>query len=295
MGKSKIIIFVLIVLAFGAGVYFKEDAVRFYNNFNKGIQGTLRVIKKTDIGQIISEVQKQVSTATPLNVGGASNKVVLLQSKIIAETNLQRQENGNLPALKENTKLDEAAAAKANDMFLNQYFEHVSPSGIDPGKLVHSYGYEYITAGENLILGNFSSEKEVVQDWMDSPGHRANILNNRYTEIGVAVVKGTYKGETVWIGVQEFGLPLSTCSQPDESLKNQIDLYKMQLADLSSQIDERKTQINNTNSRSGSYRQMINDYNQLVAQYNSLAEQVKETIAKYNNQVNIFNSCVAGK
>ena len=134
-----------------------------------------------------------------------------MQSKIISETNLQRQENGDLPALKENTDLDETASAKAADIFKNQYFEHVSPSGVDPGKLVESYGYDYIVEGENLILGNFSSEKEVVADWMASPGHRANILNNRYTEIGVAIVKGTYKGEESWVGVQEFGLPLSTC------------------------------------------------------------------------------------
>jgi uncharacterized protein YkwD len=298
MKISKIIILVLIIGAFMAGVYFRDDALRFYHNLNKGVQD----LKKVDIGQIISEVQKQVSTSTPLNVGGASNKVVLLQSKIIAETNLQRQENppsgeagGNLPALKENTKLNESAAAKANDMFLNQYFEHISPAGIDPGKLVQSHGYEYIVAGENLILGNFSSEKEVIQDWMNSHGHRANILNNRYTEIGVAVVKGTYKGETVWIGVQEFGLPLASCTQPDESLKSKIDLDKMEVDGLSAQIDERRNQIDNTNKNSANYSKMIDDYNQLVAQYNLLAEQLKSTIANYNAQVNNFNNCVAGK
>ena len=292
MGKFKIIIiFVLIIAAFGAGVYFKDDAIRLYNGLDKQVQD----LKKADIGQIISEVQKQILTATPLNVGGTSNNVVLLQSKIISETNLQRQQNGNLPALKENTKLDEAASAKANDMFLNQYFEHVSLSGVDPGKLVQSFGYDYIIVGENLILGNFSSEKEVVQDWMNSPGHRANILNNRYAEIGVAVIKGTYKGETVWIGVQEFGLPLSSCVQPDVNLKNKIDSDKAQLDLLSADIDTKKNQINNTNPKSAPYSQMISDYNQLVAQYNSLAETTKNIISQYNNQVNIFNNCVAGK
>ena len=291
MGKIKaIIIFVLIIAAFGAGVYFRDDAISFYNNLNKQVQD----FRKTDIGQTISQVGKQIFTSSPLNAGGVSNNVILLQSKIIAETNLQRQENGNLPSLKENTKLDEAASAKANDMFLNQYFEHVSPSGIDPGKLVQSYGYDYIVAGENLILGNFSSEKEVVQDWMNSPGHRANILNNRFTEIGVAIIKGTYKGETVWIGVQEFGLPLSTCFQPNEALKNQIDSEKAQLDELSSEIDTKKNQIESTNKKSPAYRQMVDDYNQSVAQYNSLAEEVKGIIANYNNQVNNFNDCVAG-
>lgn len=290
MKFKAIIIFILVVAAFGAGVYFKDDAIRFYNGLNKQVQD----FKKTEIGQTISQVGKEILTPSPLNAGGASNKVVLLQSKIITETNLQRQENGGLPALKENAKLDEAAAAKANDMFLNQYFEHISPSGVGPGDLAQKYGYDYIVEGENLILGNFSSEKEVVQDWMNSPGHRANILNNRYTEIGAAVIKGTYKGETVWIGVQEFGLSLSACLQPSVSLKNQIDSDQAQLNDLSSQIADAKAQIDSTNQKSAAYDQMVNDYNQLVAQYNSLAQTTKNIIATYNNQVNTFNSCVAG-
>lgn len=291
MKIRNIIIFILVIASFSSGIYFKDDAIKFYNNFNKGI----KEFQKTDIGQTISQVGKEIFTPSPLNVGGTSNKVVLLQSKIILETNLQRQQNGNLPALTENAKLDEAAAAKANDMFLNQYFEHTSPAGIDPGKLVQSHGYDFIVAGENLILGNFASEKELVQAWMNSPGHRANILNNRYTEIGVAVIKGTYKGESAWIGVQEFGLPLSACSAPNTALKNQIDLEKSQLDVLSGQINEKKTEIDNTNPRSAIYSQMVDDYNQLVAQYNSLADQLKGDIARYNNEVNTFNNCVAGK
>ncbi len=290
--KIKIIvIFILIIAAFATGIYFRDDAIKFYNNLNKQVQD----FQKTEIGQTISEVSKQIFTSSPLKVGGDSNNIVLLQSKIIAETNLQRQENGNLHQLIESTKLDKAAAAKANDMFLSQYFEHVSPTGINPGQLVQNHGYDYIIAGENLILGNFLSEEKVVQDWMDSPGHRANILNNRYTEIGVAIIKGTYKGETVWIGVQEFGLPSSSCSQPDVNLKGQINLNKIQLDVLFLEIDAKKDQIENTNKKSQAYNQMIDDYNQLVAQYNLLAETTKNIIAQYNNQVNIFNNCVAGK
>jgi len=292
MNKLKTVIIIIIVAgAFGAGVYFKDDVVKFYNGLNKQVQE----FQKSDIGQTISQLGKQVLTSSPLNVGGTSNKVVLLQSKIILETNLQRKENGGLSALKENAKLNEAAMAKANDMFLKQYFEHVSPSGVGPGDLAQEHGYDYIVEGENLILGNFASEKEVVQDWMDSPGHRANILNNRYTEIGVAIIKGTYKGGAVWIGVQEFGLPLSACSEPNSVLKNQIDLEKSQLDDLSLEIGDKKNKIDNTNPKSAPYSQMIDDYNQLVVQYNSLAEKLKQNIAVYNIQINNFNNCVAGK
>jgi uncharacterized protein YkwD len=251
-------------------------------------------LQKTNVGLIVSQVSKEILSPPPLNIGGVEKQVTLLQSQIIAQTNLQRQENGNLPALKENATLDQVAAAKANDMFLNQYFEHVSPLGVGPGDLAQKYGYNYIVEGENLILGNFSSEKEVVQDWMNSPGHRANILNVRYTEMGAAIIKGTYQGETAWIGVQEFGLPLSACVQPDVNLKTEIDSYDMQLETMSSQLNDEKSQIDATSQNSITYRQMVDNYNQLVAQYNSLAEQVKAIVAKYNNQINVFNNCAAG-
>ncbi len=292
----KIIIFILIVVAFGAGIYFKNGVVNFYNGFNKQVKN----FQKTDIGQIISQTEKKILAPLPLNIGGTQTQIVLLQSKIILETNLQRNENGlpgqgGLSPLTENAILDKVAAAKANDMFVNQYFEHVSPSGVGPGDLAQKYGYNYILEGENLILGNFSSEKEVVQDWMNSPGHRANILNVRYSEMGAAIVKGNYKGETVWIGVQEFGLPLSACNQPNQNLKNEIDSAQSQLAELLSEIDNKKNVINNTSQDSPAYNQMINDYNQQIVQYNSLAGKAKAEILTFNNQVNIFNSCVTGK
>jgi len=287
---NKIIIFLLAIISFGMGVYLKDGVVRIYNDFNKQVQE----FQKTDIGSVMTEVGKEILNPAPLKIGGASNKVVLVKSKIIEETNLQRQEN-NLPILTENKQLADAAAAKANDMFLKQYFEHVSPDGIDPSILVKNYGYEYIVTGENLILGNFEDENEVVADWMASPGHRANILNNRFTEIGVAVIKGTFNGETVWIGVQEFGLPLSTCSQPDSVLKNRIEANKATLENLASQIESKKAEISSTTPGSVYYQQMIEDYNQLVNEYNPLAETTKELISQYNAGVNIYNSCVKGE
>lgn len=279
---KKIIILVLIIAALGASVYF---------SFNKQVQE----ISKTDIGTTISQVAKQIFSPPPLQILRKETPVVLTANKVISETNLQRAQNGGLPALTENAQLAGAALAKAKDMFAKQYFEHVSPSGVGPGELAQSYGYDYIVEGENLILGNFASEKEAVQDWMDSPGHRANILNNRYSEIGVAIIKGTYKGESVWIGVQEFGLPMSTCSQPDVTLKNKIDLNQKTLNSTSLQINQIKNEINNTNQKSNNYNQLVDQYNQLVNSYNVLANTTKTMISQFNNQVNNFNNCMAGK
>src|SRR3989344_5650104 len=286
-----VVILLLIVLGFGAGFYLKDTVLKTYDNFGKNVEN----FQKTDLGNTIQSVAKKIIAPGPLNIGGNSNSVVLVKAKIIAQTNIQRYDNGALPPLVENASLNAAALAKAQDILKNQYFEHISQSGIDPGTLVKTYGYEYIVSGENLILGNFSSEQEVVQNWMDSPGHRANILNDRFIDIGVAMVKGTYKGQSVWVGVQEFGLPLSLCQSPSFTLKTEIDDNKIKLDQLSAQIDTKRSEINNTNPKSPKYNALVDQYNALVNEYNQLAQNTKNLILQYNNQINIFNQCVAGQ
>lgn len=131
--------------------------------------------------------------------------IKLDKDSIISETNVQRARNG-LPPLETNETLNKMAEAKAKDMFEKQYFEHVSPTNYDLEDLADDFDYKYLQVGENLLEGNFASEKELVQRWMDSPDHRHNILNAQFLEIGVAVIKGKYKGKTVWMAVQEFGV-----------------------------------------------------------------------------------------
>src|SRR3989338_7343541 len=175
-----------IILVTALGSYFRNDILNIFNKATENLQG----FKSTNVGSILSQVAKEISAPTPLKIGGSSNNVVLTKEKIVAQTNIQRYNNGTLLPLITNSKLDQAALAKANDMFEKQYFEHVSPTGTGPGDFAKKYGYDYILEGENLILGNFKDEADVVQHWMDSPGHRANILNDRFVDIGVAVVKG---------------------------------------------------------------------------------------------------------
>ena len=137
-----------------------------------------------------------------------------------------------MPALLENTKLDQSAELKAQDMLKNQYFAHTSPSGMAVGNLAEKVGYEFIAIGENLALGNFENDEALVQAWMDSPGHRANILNSRYQEIGVAVLKGVFEGRTTWLAVQHFGLPLSVCPSPQEGVKLTIDANQNKIDEI---------------------------------------------------------------
>ncbi|KKQ23787.1 MAG: hypothetical protein A3G45_02690 [Candidatus Staskawiczbacteria bacterium RIFCSPLOWO2_12_FULL_37_15] len=291
---KKLIIFLFIILVlFGAGFYFKNNILNIYQSASRQITKNIQDFKRTDAGNLITEVSRDFFNPPPLEIKGKPSQTVLDKNIIIKESNLQRKNNG-LASLFENAELNASALAKANDMFQNQYFEHVSPAGLDPGELVLEYGYKYIVAGENLILGNFVSERELVRSWMDSPGHRANILNNRYSEIGVAVVKGTYKGESVWMGVQEFGLPLSTCSEPSLNLKNEIKDKNTRLDQMSAELDSEKSKIDNANTKNPQYNNLVESYNRLVAQYQLLADEVKNLIPQYNNQVNIFNDCVKG-
>jgi len=286
---SYFIVILLIVFTFISGVYFSKDIYFILSKLDKNIKN----FEKTDLGNFVKEATKEVFNPDPLSVNNPYKDVTLNSVEIFKETNIQRNINNLLP-LYRNDVLDKSALAKANDMFAKQYFEHNSPSGVTPADLVKNYRYSYIVTGENLILGNFASEKDLVQAWMNSSGHRANILNNRYTEIGLAIVKGVYKGETTWIGVQEFGLPLSACKQPDVDLKNKIDQQKSQLDSLSLQIDNKRQEVNASVSDYKKYNELVEVYNNLVKQYDNLAESVKNLIAQYNNQVSVFNNCVAG-
>lgn len=101
---------------------------------------------------------------------------------LLASTNQERSANG-LGALALNAALSDAASAKALDMATRNYWSHNTPDGEEPWVFVNATGYQYKTAGENLAYG-FATSADTVAAWMNSPGHRANILNSTYTEVG---------------------------------------------------------------------------------------------------------------
>lgn len=130
----------------------------------------------------------------------------IFPSALISFANEARFSNG-ARELKVNSALEEAAKLKAEDMAKKNYFAHVSPEGVKPWYWLGKAGYNFSAAGENLAI-DFSDSKDVADAWLNSPGHRANILNKKFTEIGVATAKGIFNGrETVFV-VQFFGRPL---------------------------------------------------------------------------------------
>jgi hypothetical protein len=129
----------------------------------------------------------------------------VLPAVIVSLTNEERG-NNSLGTLKHNSVLDAAATLKAQDMAKNSYFAHYSPTGVSPWHWFGEAKYNFVHAGENLAI-HFSDSDAVMDAWMQSPTHRANIVNGKYTEIGVGTAKGTYEGfPTVYV-VQLFGTP----------------------------------------------------------------------------------------
>ncbi|HMQ02012.1 MAG TPA: CAP domain-containing protein [Candidatus Doudnabacteria bacterium] len=125
---------------------------------------------------------------------------------IVNLTNIARAEHG-MAELKTSSLLAKAAQNKADDMLARQYFAHNTPDGQTPWSFIKAVGYSYTTAGENLAI-DFTQAENIQAAWMNSPGHRANILNKNFTEIGIGIAKGIYDNHQTTIVVQMFGNPL---------------------------------------------------------------------------------------
>ena len=113
------------------------------------------------------------------------------ETEVIRLVNEIRVENG-LKALKENWELSRVARYKSQDMADQKYFSHTSPTYGTPFQMMKAFGLSYRTAGENIAYG-YRTPQAVVEGWMNSSGHRANILSGSYTQIGVGyVAQGNY-------------------------------------------------------------------------------------------------------
>ena len=138
------------------------------------------------------------SSNTNNNTGTTSTSMNNDEKEVFDLINKQRAQNGLSP-LKENSELQRVARIKAQDMVNNNYFSHTSPTYGSPFDMMKSFKISYNTAGEN-IAGN-SSNSSAVTAWMNSPGHRANILNSSFNQTGIGVITGSKYGK---IYVQMF-------------------------------------------------------------------------------------------
>jgi uncharacterized protein YkwD/uncharacterized protein YukE len=243
--------------------------------------------KQNPISDSISNIKGVLTAAN--NAIKAEDSPLSLNG-IIVYTNKERTDRF-LPALKNSHALNLSAEKKLQDMFSNQYFEHQSPTGVSASDLIEDEDYQYIVVGENLALGNFGGDRQVVTAWMNSPGHRANILDARFQEIGVAVGKGLYKGKQQWIAVQHFAKPLSSCPGPSSDLKTKISAHSADLSGRERTLTSLKAEIDATTNFDDAYKAKVERYNNLVNEYNTYLESLKDEISTYNEQVRSFNAC----
>lgn len=112
-----------------------------------------------------------------------STSVSAIEKAVLDLTNAERQKAG-LASLQSDSKLMDSARAKSKDMSAKNYFSHTSPTYGSPFDQMKSFGISYRAAAENIAMGQRSAE-EVVKAWMESPGHRQNILDAKFTHIGI--------------------------------------------------------------------------------------------------------------
>lgn len=133
-----------------------------------------------------------------LQIPQLDQSVLAFEAEVVRLVNEIRQQNGLQP-LTANWELSRVARYKSQDMVDNRYFSHTSPTYGTPFQMIQAFGLSYRTAGENIAYG-YSTPQAVVNGWMNSSGHRANILNASYTQIGVGYVAQGHYWTQMFIG-----------------------------------------------------------------------------------------------
>ena len=194
----------------GPGTTFKAVTMTYRNEYVRVFAkiGDWYVIQTNSdyIGCVSSKYIKLIYPKTSSSSGGSTSETTTKNNgdltsdelEVFNLINAKRTANGLSP-LNIDNELQNVARVKAKDMVDNNYFAHNSPTYGTPFNMMKNFGISYKTAGEN-IAGN-SSNQGAVEAWMNSEGHRANILNSSYNYTGVAVVKSTKYGK---IYVQMF-------------------------------------------------------------------------------------------
>ena len=191
------------------------DSGTYYVRVNRQ-QGKTSYQLNVDLGLAATPTTATQATATQATATQATATTqatvttpVSLADQVLALVNQQRGVAGAKP-LKLNAKLTAAAEEHSQDMALNDYLEHTSLDGRSPEARILASGYDAFTSSEN-VAGGLATPESVVQAWMASPGHRANILNPRLTEMGVGCYflendLGSTNYRYYW--TQDFGQPM---------------------------------------------------------------------------------------
>ena len=180
-----------------------------HNNFHPHALRPVGLIVLAAIIAFIPTLYNFTTTGKLDVLGYATNITV---GDVHALSNVQRESAG-VKALALNPTLNQAAANKAAHMFANNYWAHTAPDGTTPWSVISGAGDAYSFAGENLAK-NFVTSNGVVNGWMNSPGHRANVLNERFADVGYAVMNGTLQGQETTLVVALYASPATVAQAP---------------------------------------------------------------------------------
>jgi len=202
------------------------------------------------------------------------------ENAIIELVNDSRHEFG-LPPLARNEKLSRSALAKAQDMERKQYFEHISPEGLQPWFFAEKQDYRYKNFGENLAEGFFSSES-VHESWMKSSGHRNNILSEDFKEIGVAIISFKQNGLKSFLIVQHFGTQLESsdslkivCSS---KIKDHCRDAEKKRSEIKNSIEEQETIIKKIKKTGNNT--LIDEFQVNIEKLNKIKEELKYYLSR---------------
>ncbi len=137
------------------------------------------------LGGLFINIWQPLQSHKPATLAYATE---MSRATLLSSTNAQRNSNGSA-SLTINSKLNAAAQAKANDMIARNYWSHNTPDGKAPWVFIDAQGYQYIKAGENLAYG-FTTSNDTIIGWMNSPTHKANLLDPVFTEVGFGFANG---------------------------------------------------------------------------------------------------------
>jgi len=205
-------------------VYHKYFIPHAGNNYHPHILHTKRAVFYGVFFLIIKLIVILMVLALPTAVYVLPDVLAQQQKLIVKLTNDLRVRSG-LKSLVEKKQLDSSAQSKADDMSANSYFSHKSPTGKTVGDFMHSSGYQYAIAGENLAMG-FTTAQQVIDAWVKSPTHYANLIDQNYDDLGVGIETGIYAGEQTVYVAQHFAEPLST-NAPITTIKTVVSTKKL--------------------------------------------------------------------
>lgn len=246
---------------------------------------------------IIPEIKKsEHNTVSESDLKNLQKEGIDMQ-KILTHTNKYRELYGLQP-LRFSPALTRSANKKADDMILYQYFSHNSPydNQKDFSYFISQEKYSFLRVSENLAVGEFSNEKEIVDAWMSSPEHRANILLPDYKHIGASVKKGYYQGKVMYYIVQHFGIPKDACPSISnkiitemKEIEQQAVYFKKESEKIEQEIIKNESLPQVTNRE---LQELIRQYNVTISSYNELVRKYEKITDQYNQQVDRLDKCL---